>query len=65
MTQKEIYEAFKESFGESKYDYLKAIETNGKTTMRCAFLDFVEMLRANGDITEKQAYRITAPKELY
>lgn len=65
MTQKQVYEQFKQSFGSSKYDYLKAIEENGKTTMRCWFIDFVDYLLKDHQITQKQANNITAPKELY
>lgn len=65
LKKQDIYNQFIAQFGDSKYDYLKAIETQGKTTLRCMFVDFIDMLLKNGDITEKQANTITAPKELY
>lgn len=65
MTIKEIREEFKRSYGASKYDFLKAIEEKGKTTIRCEFVEFVDYLLKDHRISQKQADRATGPKEIY
>ena len=65
INKQEIYNNFKATFGDSKYDYLKAIETNGKTTMRVMFGDYLDYLQKDGQITERQRMNTLAPKELY
>ena len=42
-----------------KSEYADTIKTLSKTDRRCLWNDYVESLRRNSDITEKQAYTWT------
>lgn len=65
MTKKEIIKSFKNTFGDTA-DYIKHIQNVGKTTVRCEFIDYLDYLRSDKQITEKQAFNITASdKDLF
>lgn len=59
-TIKEVRESFWANHPEFKEDYRKTYKQNQyKTDIRCCFVDYVNMLRQNGEISEKLAYRVT------
>ena len=65
MKKAEIIKEFKQSFG-SDLEYITAVRLNGRTTIRCMFVDFLDSLRRDGRITDNQAQTITASdKELF
>ena len=65
MTRKQIIQSFKDSFG-GDLEYITYVRLNGKTTTRCAFVDYLDSLRRDGVITEKQQFETTASdKELF
>ena len=58
--QKQIRKAFKNEFPE--LDFKKTPSYDGKmykTDTRCAFNDYIDHLRSNGEISEKLAERAT------
>ena len=65
MTKQDVIKEFKSSFG-SDLEYITYVRLNGRTTTRCAFVDFVDYLHRDGRITDKQAQNITASdKDLF
>lgn len=65
MTRNQIIQSFKDSFG-SKMDYACHVIQVGKTTVRCEFVDWIDYLGRDGQITERQRQNTTASdKELF
>lgn len=59
-TVKQIRASFWESFPEFKNDFrVKKRQNDYKTDIRCAFVDFVDSLSRNGEITEQLRNRAT------
>lgn len=59
-TQKEVRKLFWESFPEFKPEYRTRKRQNDyRTDIRCAFVNFVDDLQRNGDITQTQASNYT------
>jgi len=59
-TQKEVRQLFWDSFPEFKPEYRSRKRQNEYSTdIRCTFVQFVDSLKRNGDISEKLAYRVT------
>ncbi len=55
-----IRNAFWDVHTEFKSDFRKTYRQDQyKTDIRCAFVDYVDCLRKNGDISEKLANRVT------
>lgn len=60
MTQKEVRNMFFEEFPQLKQERkVRKSQNEYSTDCRCYFVDFVEYLRRNGQITDKQAGCIT------
>ena len=56
----EVRNAFWDVHTEFKSDFRKTYRQNQyKTDIRCAFVDYVDSLQKNGDISEKLARRVT------
>ena len=65
MNRKQIIQSFKDSFG-SDLDYIQHVREVGKTTVRCEFVDWIDYLGKDGQITERQRQNTTASdKELF
>ena len=65
MTKQQIIQSFKDSFG-SDTEYINHVREVGKTTVRCEFIDWIDYLRKDGEITEYQAQNTTASdKDLF
>ena len=65
MNRQQIIQSFKDSFG-SDLDYIQHVREVGKTTVRCEFVDWIDFLSRDGEITEKQRQNTTASdKELF
>jgi hypothetical protein len=59
-TQKQVRQAFWDSFPEFKPDFqIKKRQNDYKCDIRVSFVDFVDSLRRNGDISEKLANNVT------
>lgn len=59
MTRQQIIQSFKDSFG-SDTEYINHVREVGKTTVRCEFVDWVDYLAKDHQITEKQRQNTTA-----
>ncbi len=56
----EIRKAFWQSFPEFKHEHRKTWRQNQyRADIRCTFIDFVESLQRDGQITESLAKRVT------
>ena len=65
MTKQQIIQSFKESFG-SDTDYINHVREVGKTTVHCEFVDWIDYLAKDHQITEKQRQNTTASdKDLF
>lgn len=65
MTKQQIIQSFKDSFG-SDTEYINHVREVGKTTVRCEFVDWIDYLGKNGEITERQRQNTTASdKDLF
>lgn len=65
MTKKQIIQSFKDSFG-SDLKYIQHVREVGKTTVRCEFIDWIDYLGRDHQITEYQRQNTTASeKELF
>ena len=65
MNRKQIIQSFKDSFG-SDLKYIQHIREVGKTTVRCEFVDWIDYLGRDHQITEYQRQNTTASdKELF
>lgn len=65
MTHKEIIQDFKNSFG-SDLDYIQHVRDVGKTTVRCEFVDWLDYLGKDKQITQRQVQNTVATdKELF
>ena len=51
MTKQQIIQSFKNSFG-SDTDYINHVREVGKTTARCEFVDWIDYLGRDHQITE-------------
>jgi hypothetical protein len=59
-TISEIRASFWASYPEFKKEYrTKKRQNDYKTDIRCAFVDYIDNLQRNGDISEKLAHRAT------
>ena len=59
-TQKEVRKAFWDSFPQFKSEYRANKRQNEyHTDIRCSFVDFVDCLQRNGQISDKLAERVT------
>ena len=59
-TQKQVRESFWNAFPEFKSEYKKTYTQNQyRTDIRCSFVDYVDSLAKNGEISEKLAQRVT------
>lgn len=59
-TQKQVRQLFWDSFPEFKPEYrVKKSQNDYRTDIRCTFVDFVNSLRENNQISEKLANRVT------
>lgn len=63
MNHDQIVKSFKASFGEDEFDYIRHVRKVGKTTVRCEFVDYLDYLRRDGQITEEQQFETTAGDE--
>jgi hypothetical protein len=65
MTKQQIIQSFKDSFG-SDIDYINHVREVGKTTVRCEFVDWIDYLGRDHQITEYQRQNTTASdKDLF
>lgn len=65
MTKQQIIQNFKDSFG-SDTDYINHVREVGKTTVRCEFVDWIDYLGRDHQITEYQRQNTTASdKDLF
>lgn len=65
MTKQQIIQNFKDSFG-SDTDYINHVREVGKTTVRCEFVDYIDYLGRDHQITEYQRQNTTASdKDLF
>ena len=65
MTKQQIIQSFKNSFG-SDTDYINHVREVGKTTARCEFVDWIDYLGRDHQITEYQRQNTTASdKDLF
>lgn len=65
MTKQQIIQSFKDSFG-SDTDYINHVREVGKTTVRCEFVDWIDYLGEDHQITEYQRQNTTASdKDLF
>ena len=59
-TQKQVRESFWNAFPEFKSEYKKTYTQNQyRTDIRCSFVDYVDSLAKNGEISEKLAQKVT------
>lgn len=58
-TQKEIRAAFWEAHPNASRERVKSMESIYVCDTRCAFVDFVDQLARNGDISESLASQVT------
>ena len=59
-TQKEVRERFWNTYPEFKSEYKTRKRQNDyNATIRTAFVDFIDILQKNGEITQKQASNYT------
>lgn len=59
-TQKQVRESFWNAFPEFKSEYKKSYTQNQyRCDIRCCFVDYVDGLAKNGEISEKLAQRVT------
>ena len=65
MTKQQIIQSFKDSFG-ADTDYINHVREVGKTTVRCEFVDYIDYLGRDHQITEYQRQNTTASdKDLF
>lgn len=62
MTREQIIKSFKESFGDEG-DYIRHVRKVGKTTVRVEFVDYLDYLRRDGQITDQQQFETVASDE--
>ena len=63
MTRDQIIQSFKLSFGDDEFDYVRHAKKVGRTTVRCEFVDYLDYMQKDGQITEKQRMDTVASDE--
>ena len=59
-SQQQVRQLFWDSFPEFKPEYrVKKRQNEYRTDIRCTFVDFVDLLRKNNEISEKLANKVT------